>query len=325
MSLDLERMLEKCKAQQWRAEDLDWSASPRPMSELEETTIVQYLTDMAAIERFAGALFAEQAKIVSEPVLREIFATFVVDEERHAQVAEQLARHYDVHRYRSYRRSPELERFRRHFLSAIHFLSAEIANAYITGGELLLDIALLRSLNDYIHDDMSARAMELINRDESRHIALDYYMTEYYASPDYRAWLDRQPRKPLSERVSAWRAFAGVLVTAGPFFQDVFFEPMARLDPAGKRIREAVKRMQLLGRRANVAERPFYKFLNALNETNNHPVLGPIFGRLSRRLSGNFPEELSRELFTAAELSKAQQMSMSELADEALHAKLLQD
>ena len=61
------------------------------------------------------------------------------------------------------------------------------ANAYITAGELILDVALLRSLDDYVADEMSHRAMYLINRDESRHIAIDYRMVEYYASPEYAA------------------------------------------------------------------------------------------------------------------------------------------
>jgi len=49
--------------------------------------------------------------------------------------------------------------FRPHFLAAIEFLPPEIANGYVTAGELLLDVALLRSLNDYVDDAMSHQAM----------------------------------------------------------------------------------------------------------------------------------------------------------------------
>jgi hypothetical protein len=100
MGLDLNRMLAKCLQGQWRIRDLDWSVEPRPMSREDETAVVQYFTDMAGIERMAGALFAEQRRRVDDPVLKEIFTTFVVDEERHAQVAERLANFYDVHHYR---------------------------------------------------------------------------------------------------------------------------------------------------------------------------------------------------------------------------------
>lgn len=316
-------MLAKCVAQQWSADDLDWGTKPRPMTRDEEMAVVQYFKNMAGIERFAGALFEEQRKLVTDPTLKKIFSTFVADEKRHAVVAERLAAYYDVHRYTEYRTSPELDRFQPYFLDAIRYLTPEIANAYVTGGELLLDIALLRSLNDYVHDEMSNRAMELINRDESRHIAIDYHMTEFYASPAYQADVARQPKTPLRDRLKAWRAFAGVLVAAGPFLEKVFFTPMARVDPSGKRLREAVKRMQLIGNRPNVAARPFYRFMAALRTANTHPVLGPVLGRVTRRLSGSFPAHLAGQLFDDEEALRANRMTIDDLAEEALRAKLV--
>lgn len=319
--MDTQRMLDKCLAGQWKVTDLDFNSSPRPMTRDEEIAVVQYFTDMAEIERFAGALFVEQRRIVADPTLKKIFATFVADEERHARVAEQLAKYYDVHRYRTYVPSPGLTRFRPHFLNAIKYLSAEIANTYITTGEMMLDVALLRSLDDYVKDDMSHRAMELINADESRHIAVDYHMTEFYASPEYQAWQAQQPSPSLRTRVAAWVAFAGVLWTAGPFARQVFFEPMQRTDPAGKRLREAVKRLQLLGNRKNVVERPFNKFMQGMRATVTHPTWGPIVGRLARRLTADFPEHLYQELFSTDELARANRMSVDAMAEEALAAK----
>ncbi len=169
-------MLAKCREQQWKVGDIDWSRPPRPMSKGDEIALVQYFTDMVAIERLAGALFLEQVRRVSDPTLRAIFQTFVKDEVRHAHAAQMLADHYDVHHYRSYRISPSLERFYPPFLDAVKYLSDDIANAYITSGELILDIALLRSINDFAKDETSDAAMRLINRDESRHIAIDYHM-----------------------------------------------------------------------------------------------------------------------------------------------------
>ena len=186
-------MLRKCVEQQWKVQDLDFDVAPRVLSREDELAVVQYFTDMAEIERFAGALFAEQRRIVEDPTLKKIFSTFVADEERHAVVAERLAAHYNLNKFKTYTPSQGLMDFKPHFLAALKYLSAEIANSYITGGELMLDVALLRSLDDYVHDDMSQRAMELINRDESRHIAVDYYMAEFYASPAYQAWLEKQP------------------------------------------------------------------------------------------------------------------------------------
>jgi hypothetical protein len=321
--MDIERMLTKCVEAQWTIDDLDWNAQPRAMSRDEEMAVVQCFTDMAEIERFAGALFEEQRRIVTQPTLKKIFATFVADEHRHAVVAERLARHYDVHHYARYRPSAALLAFKPHFLNSVRFLSAEIANTYITSGELMLDVALLRSLDDYVGDDMSARAMALINRDESRHIAIDYYMTEFYASPAYQAWQRSQPRPNVAFRMQALASFVGVLWHAGPFARDVLFGPMRRIDPSGKRLREAVKRLQLLGNRPDVAKRPFNHFQQTLRAVVCHPVLGPLLGGIAKRLTAQFPDELYQELFTRAELEHAQSVSIDELAQEALAAKYL--
>lgn len=320
--MNTERMLELCRKGQWKIDDLDWSKPPRPMSREDEIAIVQYFTDMAGIERFAGALFEEQRRRVEDPTMKKIFATFVADEERHAKVAERLAAYYDVHKYRVYTLSPSLVAFRSHFLNAVRYLSAEIANVYITGGELVLDVALLRSIDDYVHDTMSAQAMELVNRDESRHIAVDYYMTEYYASPKYQAWLASQPKASLAHQLRATWAFAGLLLTARPFFEDVFFEPMRRVDPSGVRLREAMKRVQLLGLKPDVAKRPFSRFMMALRNVVQHPVLGPIFGKVASYAAG-VPPELMRDLFTEEEARRASRMSYDELAADALAAKTL--
>lgn len=319
--MDLDRMLDMCRKGQWKIDDLDWTVPPRAMDRDEEIAIVQYFTDMAGIERFAGALFEQQRRRVDDPTLKKIFATFEADEERHALVAERLARYYDVHHYKKYETSPSLVAFRPYFLDAVRYLSAEIANVYITGGELILDVALLRSLNDYVHDSMSQSAMDLINRDESRHIAIDYYMTEYYASPAYQEWLRTRPTVRLSKQLKGFWVFANLLRTSRPFFRDVFFEPMSRVDPSGKRLREAFKRIQLLSAKPEVARRPFAHFLLILRETVQHPVLGPIFGGVASRLGG-IPPELMRDLYSQREFEQASRMSFDELAADALAAKL---
>lgn len=316
-----ERMLEMCRKGQWKIDaDLDWSVKPRAMSREEEISIVQYFTDMAGIERFAGALFEEQRRRVADPTMKKIFATFVADEERHAQVAERLAAYYDVHHYKKYALSKSLTDFQPHFLNTVKLVSAEIANVYITGGELILDVALLRSINDYVHDDMSEAAMELVNRDESRHIAVDYHMAEYYASPEYQASIENEPQKPVVERVRAMWAFANLLYYSRPFFEDVFFTPMETVDPSGVRLREAFKRFQLLGQKPNIQKRPFSKFMNSLRVVAMHPVLGPVLGGVAARLAG-VPKELMKDMFTPEEAARAARMSFDDLAAEALAAK----
>ncbi len=313
-------MLELCARDQWRAEDLDWSGTPRELPPDDERAIVQYFTDMAAIERLAKALFVEQERRATEPRLRAIFASFVEDEERHAVVAERLARYYDRRKLEDYRTHPSLDRFVPHFVAAVRLVSDEIANSYVLAGELILDVALLRSLDDYVKDSMSARAMKLINRDESRHIAVDYHMVEYYASDAFEEELRRRGPRALPARIRGALAVARMLYAGAPFFREVFFQPMARLDPSGRRLREAMKRMQLIGAKPGVARRPFGRFMKGLQDLYLHPLGRIFFGRVLARLAG-VDERFLAKLYSDEEWERAKRMSFDALAEEALLAK----
>jgi hypothetical protein len=286
----------------------------------DEMAIVQLFTDMAGIERLAGALFSEQEKRVDDPTLKAIFASFVRDEVRHAQVAQMLADFYDVHHYTVYQPNEHLQRFTPAFVDAVRHLSDDVANAYITVGELILDIALLRSINDFVQDAMSDQAMRLINRDESRHIAIDYYMVEHYTSDAYDAKLAARSRVRIDERVRGARAMALMLYYGKPFFRDVFFAPMDRVDPSGRRIREAFKRVQMVSAKPGVSRRPFGAFMIALRDMYGHPLGRKLLGRVLTRVAGMEPRFME-QIPTDAELERARAMTFEELAEEALEAK----
>jgi hypothetical protein len=320
VAMIFDRMLAKCTRDQWEVGDLDWSRTPPELSEEQERAVVQYFTDMAGIERLAGAMFEEQRRKVEDPVLEQIFASLERDEIRHAHAAQMLADFYDVHHYTHYQMNPALVRFTPHFIKLIRHLSPDIANAYVTSGELILDVALLRSLDDYVGDAMSAEAMERINRDESRHIAVDFHMVEYYCSAAYQDLLRDQPKRPLRERMRAYRALGMVLWNAKPFFRDVFFTPLDITDPSGRRTREAFKRIQLLSRKPDVRARPFMRFMTGAHDVYLHPVGRFVAGRLLERLLGVDPRALDI-LFTEEDARRAWSMSFDDLATDALGAK----
>jgi hypothetical protein len=168
---------------------------------------------------------------------------------------------------------------------------------------------------------MSAQAMRLINRDESRHIAIDYYMVEHYASPEYAAEARAKvAQKSVRETALSWRTFATMLFYAQPFIRDVFIEPMDFVDPSGVRLREAFKRFQQLGAKPGVRDRPFGKFIFTLQELYHRPVVGPLFGKAIARVAGVGERFLPR-LNSEAELAVAARKSYDELAQEALAVK----
>lgn len=318
--MDLARMLAKCVRDQWSVEDLDFARAPRSMSEADEVAICQYFTNMAGIERLAGALFREQRLRAKDPTLQEIFRTFEVDELRHSHVAQRLADHYDVHHYRYYQPDPHLVKFAPAFVHAIRFLSPEVANTYITCGEIILDVALLRSLNDFVDDALSHEAMNLINRDESRHIAVDFHMIDYYSSQEYVDDVKRMPKRPLEERAEGWVALGRMLYHARPFLKAVFFEPMDLVDPTGKRLKEAFKRIQLIGTKPRVQKRPFVRFMLTMQELFNTPILGVVFGRALIRIVGVDPRVM-RILYDDDEKRWAERASFDALAEETLQLK----
>jgi len=311
-------MLDKCVRDQWSIDDLDWSVPPPILPRDKEEAVVQAFTDMAGIELLAGTLFDVQRRKTEDPTLAKIFSTFVADEKRHSAVAARLARHYDVHRYRDYTESESLTRFRPHFLALVENTSPEIANAYITSGELILDVALLRSLDDYVADDMSHRAMHLINRDESRHIAIDFFMTEHYASPEHLARIRARPTPTPRELYSGFRALGTMMWHAKPFLQEVFLAPMDRTDPSGRRVQEAFKRIQLLMRKT--ANTPFSKFMLAVQTLYNTPIVGKLLGRVLLRVLGA-EDRAARFLYTRDDVERVRRMSFEELAADALAAK----
>jgi hypothetical protein len=319
--MELERMLEKCVRDQWSVDDLDWSLPPPELTRDKEEAVVQAFTDMAGIELLAGALFEVQREKTRDPLLKKIFATFVVDEKRHSAAAARLARHYDVHHYREYKESEALTRFRPHFLAVVKHASPEIANAYITAGELILDVALLRSLDDYVADEMSHRAMYLINRDESRHIAIDFHMTEHYTSDAHLAEIRKRPWPGAGELAGGVRALVTMMWHARPFLKEVFVAPMDRTDPSGRRIREAYKRIQLVLRKQSVARTPFSRFMILSQDLYNRPIIGKVLGPVLLRALGA-EHRAAKILFTPDELARTRRMSFDELAEEALAAKL---
>jgi hypothetical protein len=318
--MDVDKMLERCEQEQWEIGDLRLDSPVRSMSPEMEMAIVQCFTDMAGIERLAAALFREQARRAEDPRLRRIFETFVEDELRHAEAACLLAARFDVRRLRRYEERPALSRFAASFVDAVRYLPPDIANAYIMVGELILDVALLRSLDEALSDPATREVMKLVNRDESRHIAVDFHMFDFYASDTYVQRAAAQPPRPARERLAGTIALSQMLRHARPFFKQVFFEPMVLVDPSGRRIKEAVKRLQLVLRRPAVGKPTFVRFIEALLSAYEHPVTRAIVGPAIVRVVGIEPELLEPQ-YTEHELRRAVVMSMDELTQEALAAK----
>lgn len=278
MSVNLAKMLERCRREQWDVADFDWTAAPIALSSEREQELCAYYVNMSYIERLAGALFLALAKRVDDPTLAAIFETFHADELRHSHAAARLADYFDVHHYRVYTPNVPMLRFIPAFVNLIESVHLAYATNFILGGELILDIALLRGLNAWVDDPLSRAVVEKINQDESRHIAMDMHMTEHFAeraAAGPTPWLD-----PNWWSVLAW----------GPgFFTEVFFRPMERLDPSGAQMRDVMRRIRRFYDRANVAANPAvqeFQAWAAFLESWTGALIGGAVEDLSRRLFG---------------------------------------
>ncbi|MCB0219371.1 MAG: ferritin-like domain-containing protein [Chrysiogenetes bacterium] len=242
MALNLERMLERCQGGQWDIDAFDWHAKPAPLSRFDEVEACNQFTNLIYVERIAALAFLEFSKKADSPLEREIFKTFYDDEVRHAEAMFRLSNYFNQNNYKIYTPDRNLVRFVRSMSTMIKDISPEFASAMVTAGELVLDVALLRSVNDYIDDPLSRAVIEKVNQDESRHIAMDFYLCEKYGDVETEPMGVRGFLKTMSDpTLISGMAWATVALS------DLFGRVQAIMDPEGKRFREAQRRFAQLG------------------------------------------------------------------------------
>ncbi len=286
--MDLQRMAEKCRKGQWRIEDFDFSGKPIPMSKFDEMEAVQSFTNLIYIERIAALTFLELSKKVTDPALREIFESFYVDEVRHADAMFRLANYFNVHNYRIYSPDPQLSVFCQTITKTIQKINPAFASAMVTLGELVLDVALLRAVNDYIEDPLSRAVIEKVNQDESRHIAMDFYLTEEYGKGE------SEPPKAsdliqMLTNLNLLESMGWAVLALGNLFGRV----VAIMDPTAERFLEAQRRFELLGdRNPTVANNRSYLMIRRLSIFIRE--VQPRFSALSRALGAGVQGEIKR-------------------------------
>jgi hypothetical protein len=207
MDLDLDRMLTAVRDGQWSVDELDWSA---PIAGIEKLDRKQRreagraLLFTARLEVQGARSFELTAERIDDPVAKQIYRWFGADERRHAAAEIKLAARYGV---------PE-DDLPRPLDWALRSLEAnfdppttgvyELSSASIILFELALDTVLIPALKDLADDPLQAEVFRRIDRDESRHLAMDYWLLdrkgEQHRGRDARdiltdgareSWLDR--------------------------------------------------------------------------------------------------------------------------------------
>lgn len=286
--MDLERMLERCRKGQWSVEDFDFTGRPIAMDRFDEMEACQAFTNLIYIERIAALTFLELSKKVESPVLRAIYESFYDDEVRHAEAMSRLAVYFNAHNYKIYAPDPQLSVFVRTITETIQNINPAFASAMVTLGELVLDVALLRAVNDYIEDPLSRAVIEKVNQDESRHIAMDFYLIEEYGKQE-----SEPPRVMDLFRLVANRNLFGAMTWAVLSLGNLFGRVVAVMDPDGKRFLEAQMRFERLGERnQTIANNRSYQVIRGLSVVMREAY--PRFTALSNALKLGVVGEMAR-------------------------------
>lgn len=227
MNLNLDRILEATRRGQWSVDDFDWS---RPLEGTEHLTKREKrdagmaLVFVAGLERQAARVFALCAEYTDDPRAREIYRLFEVDEQRHAAVELRMAARLGVHwRDQSLPVRWMFKTLAKNFdppSRAVH----EVSAATILLFELALDSILIPALKELIDDSLQAEVFRRIDLDESRHLAMDYWLLDekgaYFQGRELREVLEEELgrsslRQRVQGRLALWKTMVAFIVGFG--------------------------------------------------------------------------------------------------------------
>jgi hypothetical protein len=216
MDLDLDRMLAAVREGQWSVDDIDWSpplAGGDRLSPGEKRECGLALVFTARLERQAARIFALTAEYVDDPRAREIYRWFAVDERRHADAEVRLAARYGITEHDLPRILDWSMRVLEQNFDEPDRGVHELSSASIILFELALDTLLVPSLKDLTDDPLQAQVFRRIDLDESRHLAMDYWLLDQKgANP---AALPPPRRPTLRDRFRLYKTLAAILAAFG--------------------------------------------------------------------------------------------------------------
>ena len=250
MAMDLGRMLDRIQSRQWALADIDWdSPGAEQITDEQRPKLATFMADVAWIEQVGARAFAALAAKAKDPDLAEIYRYFHAEEQRHANVELALMRRWDMldgdeppEPSISVRLAMDwLERY------ADSLPMAVLATA-IPMLEVALDGALLKFLTDEVPDPLCQTVFELVNNDESRHLAVGFHVLEVLGREPTYLHAVRLARVLLSPAAIA------VLPAAIPLFANAT-RSITELGLEEQRLYDAMARFDLVGKRNPVVRR----------------------------------------------------------------------
>lgn len=180
MQLDLNQMLAKIEAGYWALDDIDWEKPGHDLIRPEQyAKLRDFMCDLVWIEHVGARGFAALARQARDPVLAEIYRHFEREEEQHARAELALMRRWGMVV------PGEIPVANTNIRLVMQWLDQNADNlgfadltCTIAMLEVALDGALVKLLLDQIEDPVCHEVFALINRDEARHLAIDFHVME---------------------------------------------------------------------------------------------------------------------------------------------------
>ena len=293
MKLDLDEMLQKVQAGRWELRAIDWDApgADRVRPEQREQ-LRDFMRDLVWIEHVGARGFAALADKAPDSRLRAIYRCFEREEEQHARAELALMRRWGMVRPGEI---PDANINVRLVVAWLDRHADDIDFATLTCViamlEVALDGALVKFLLDEVHDPVCHAVFAHINRDEARHLAVDFHVMEQNGMrPQTRATLRMLARAlhptaalGLLVYVPLLSRMRDNLVRMG-FDEERLYRAIRRFDQVGSRSPHtrnsvAYRAIRAHGRMVVRRDHPYHYFGDAMVALTRHippRLLGPL-------------------------------------------------
>ncbi|MCA9534566.1 MAG: ferritin-like domain-containing protein [Myxococcales bacterium] len=180
MKLDLTQMLQKIEAGYWSLDDIDWDQPGHDLIKPEQYgKLRDFMCDLVWIEHVGAKGFAALARQAPDPLLAEIYRHFEREEAQHARAELALMRRWGMVGAEEIPVANVNIRLTMQWMDK-HTDTLDFATltCVIAMLEVALDGALVKLLLDQVEDPVCHEVFRLINRDEARHLTMDFHVME---------------------------------------------------------------------------------------------------------------------------------------------------
>ena len=180
MEMDLTHILDRTRKGQWSVHEFDWDTPLQGAGHLttkQKREMATMILFTAGLEIQAARIFELCAKYVSDKTAKQIYELFAIDERRHADAEILMARRYGM----EWDDLPLATRLMFDFQDVLWKnptrLLHEFTSTQIILFEIGLDALLIPALKE-IDDPLQKEVFRRIDVDESRHLAMDYWLLQ---------------------------------------------------------------------------------------------------------------------------------------------------